>query len=421
MNLVKIWFVSTRISGNDGVSLEAVRWKKILARMGHKVTFVAGELDRGGILIPELHFNWPDVINLHDEVVYNKNNYKKVEAEIFAVAGKIEGKLRRALNGKPPDLIIVANVFSLPMHFPLAVALTRVIEEYGIKTIARHHDFWWERKRYLRSTMFPFFKRWFPPNLPNIKHVVINFDSQKELKERTGINAEIISDSFDFKSGLNVLDSYSKKFREDFGIAKDDTVFLQATRIVPRKRIEISIDLVKKLGDPKCVLVVCGQSGDEGKEYEDRLRELAKDAGIRAIFNGRYVNARRKIKTLSTMGEAPIRRRVYTLWDAFVNADFVTYPTMLEGFGNQFVEAVYFKKPIIITPYEVYKKDIKPLGFDVVEMPDRVTKETIKEIRNLMSNPKRVGEMTEKNFKLGNKHFSFEATEKKIRQVLENF
>lgn len=120
---MRIWFVSTRIAGNDGVSLEAVRWRTILTRMGHSVIFVAGELDRAGILIPELHFSNKSVIELHDKVVYSKNHFKKIEAEVFEMAGKIEGKLRQAFNGHRPDMLIIANCLSLPMHFPLACSL----------------------------------------------------------------------------------------------------------------------------------------------------------------------------------------------------------------------------------------------------------------------------------------------------------
>lgn len=146
---MKIVFLSTRIAGNDGVSLEAVRWRRILEGLGHKVTFVAGELDRKGILLPELHFQKPGVVRLHDAVISGENNYRQIEKRIFEMAGKIEGSLREMLNnGKKPDLLITANVFSLPMHFPLAVALSRVIDDVGIPTIARHHDFWWERERF---------------------------------------------------------------------------------------------------------------------------------------------------------------------------------------------------------------------------------------------------------------------------------
>jgi glycosyltransferase involved in cell wall biosynthesis len=417
---MKIWFLSTRIAGNDGVSLEAERWRKILTKMGHKVTFVAGELDKAGILIPELHFTWPDIVELHDSVVYGKTNYLQIEERIFDVAGTIEGKLRHALNsGKRPDMIIVANVFSLPMHFPLAVALSRVISEHNIPTVARHHDFWWERKRFLKSTMFPFFKRWFPPLISQIRHVVINSASRDELKSRTGVDAEIIPDSFDFSSKINELDSYSRNFRKDFGIANDDTTFLQATRIVPRKRIELAIELMDKLNNPKFVLVIAGHAGDEGREYMDKLMKLSEESRGRVLFVGDYISANRKLIMLnSTIDQKPERRRIYTLWDAFVNCDLTTYPTFLEGFGNQFIESIYFKKPIIVTPYEVYKKDIRPLGFDVIEMPDKITQVFLAKLNKTLRNPEQMKATAEKNFEIGKKHFSYEATAKKIEKVL---
>ena len=407
---MNIWFLSTRIAGNDGVSLETVRWRTILTRMGHKVTFVAGELDRAGILIPELHFSNQKVIELHDKVVYAKNNFKKVEAEVFEMAGKIEGKLRTAFNGHKPDMLIIANCLSLPMHFPLAVALTRIIEEFKIPTLARHHDFWWERKRFLKSSCFPFFKRWFPPNSKYIKHVTINSITQKELKVRLGIESSVIPDTFDFVGTKNTKDKFNSTFRKDFGIAKDDTVFLQATRIVPRKRIEISIELIKKLDNPKTVLVIAGKVGDEGREYFDKLQKLTDELGSRVIFVGDYIDFNRKLT-----GD---RRKIYTLWDAFINSDFVTYPSEIEGFGNQYIESVYFKKPVIITPYPVYKTDIKPIGFKSIEINKLLKTKDLRLIKDYMNNKAAVRKMVETNFELGKKNFSYEATEEKIKKLI---
>ena len=76
MNIV---IISYRISGNDGVSIECVHWKNILERIGHKVTFVAGELDQEGILLPERHFKLPQVAGIHRRVVYSNESYQKVE------------------------------------------------------------------------------------------------------------------------------------------------------------------------------------------------------------------------------------------------------------------------------------------------------------------------------------------------------
>jgi glycosyltransferase involved in cell wall biosynthesis len=407
-----------RVAGNDGVSLEAVRWGEIFKRMGYKVTFLAGQLDRGGVVIPELYFNNPKVTRLHDKVIYSRGTYRKIEREVFELAGVIEGRLRETFNknGKI-DLLVIANALSLPMHFPLAVALTRVIEEHKIPTISRHHDFWWERERFMRSTMFEFFKRWFPPDSPYIKHVVINSIARKELKKRTGIDAEVIWDSFDYRSDLNKIDAYSKNWRKDFNIGDDDIVFLQATRIVPRKRIELSVELVKKLRNPKTVLVLAGYSGDEAGDYEDKIRRLVKRSKIRCRFIEDQVSSQRKIAKIAN-GKKPIRKRIYTLWDCFVNSDFVTYPTEVEGFGNQFVEAIYFKKPIIVAPYPVYKADIAPLGFQTITMPHRVADKVLDETWGLINNPEKRNKMVDENYELGKKYFSYTWVEKKLQKLL---
>ena len=409
MNIIILGY---RVSGLDGVSLETVHWKNILEGMGHSVTLVAGELDREGILLPELHFKWPKVAGIHDRIVYSDESYAKVERVIFSMAGEIEGKLRDLLrNGQTCDLLIIPNVFSIPMHFPLTVALTRTIQEFSIPTIARHHDFWWERERYNKSQMFQFFEKWFPPKLENLTHTVINSLAQKSLKQKTGIEATIISDTFDFENKtLDKTDSYSKHFRNDFDIAIDDTVILQATRIVPRKRIELSIELISKLNLAKSVLVISGTEGDEKKGYLKKVKNMAKELNIRCKFIGERVNSQRKVAG---------GKRIYSLWDCYVNCDFVTYPTEIEGFGNQLVESIYFRKPVVLTPYAVYKSDIAPIGFDVVEMPDKVTDGVIEQIKRLLDDPEKRQLIVDKNFELGKTHFSYKVVEEKLQRIFK--
>lgn len=408
---MNILVLATRISGNDGVSLEAKHWKDILSKMGHKVTFIAGQLDQAGIVIPELHFQSSDVVDIYNRVVFGNENFRKVEKDIFTLSGKIEGSLREVFNnGRKVDCLIVPNIFSLPMHIPLAVSLARIIEEKRIPTIARHHDFWWERERFRISHMGEFFERWFPPKLPSLKHVVINSIAQKQLRERTGIKAEVIWDSFNFDSGLDKSDSFSKNFRQDFLLNEYDTIFLQATRIIPRKRIELSIELVKQLKNPKIVLVIAGHEGDEGGGYLKKLKTKAKASQIRAVFADKRINSKRKI-----IGG----KRIYTLWDAYRNCDFMTYPSRIEGFGNQFVEAVYFKKPVIITPYPVFEKDIKPLGFKTIKIGEKITQKTAKKVNSYLNSPGKIAKMTEKNFKLGEKYLSYNWVERKLEKLLK--
>jgi hypothetical protein len=47
-------------------------------------------------------------------------------------------------------------------------------------------------------------------------------------------------------------------------------------------------------------------------------------------------------------------RKIYSLADIYPHADFVTYPSLIEGFGNAFLEAIYFRKPLLMQRYDGY-------------------------------------------------------------------
>ena len=68
-------------------------------------------------------------------------------------------------------------------------------------------------------------------------------------------------------------------------------------------------------------------------------------------------------------------KKVYTLWDLYHHADFVTYPSIYEGFGNALLEAIYFRKACLINRYSIFIRDIEPKGFPflwTVSLPHRL-------------------------------------------------
>ena len=73
-------------------------------------------------------------------------------SSISAAAHCLKTHLKNRLEGFAADfgidLLVVENALSLPMNVPLAVALTELIAETNIATVAHHHDFWWERERF---------------------------------------------------------------------------------------------------------------------------------------------------------------------------------------------------------------------------------------------------------------------------------
>jgi hypothetical protein len=99
----------------------------------------------------------------------------------------------------------------------------------------------------------------------------------------------------------------------------------------------------------------------------------------------------------------------------------VTYPSTYEGFGNAFVEAIYFRKPIVINEYSIFEADIKPRGFDVIAIRGFLNLETIKKTRKVLSSSDRLAEMAETNYRLGWRYLSYETLEEKLAQLLVNY
>ena len=120
----------------------------------------------------------------------------------------------------------------------------------------------------------------------------------------------------------------------------------------------------------------------------------------------------------ATRGTTADGRRVYTLGDMYPHADLVTYPSSIEGFGNAFLEAVYYRRPIVVNRYSIYEIDIKPHGFRVVEFDNFVSRTTIEEARRLLEEPALAADRAEANFALARRHFSFGVLERRLAALL---
>ena len=80
---------------------------------------------------------------------------------------------------------------TIPMNIPLGLAMVHVIQERDMACIAHHHDFYWERERFLDNRVDDFIRAAFPPALKQIEHVVINTQAAEEFSRRTGISCRV--------------------------------------------------------------------------------------------------------------------------------------------------------------------------------------------------------------------------------------
>ncbi|MCP5454901.1 MAG: glycosyltransferase family 4 protein [Thermotogae bacterium] len=429
---MKIGLLHYRVGETDGVSLEMEKWQTVLKNMGHEVFLIAGETGNTNALnIPSLAYRNRRNLILKSRI-FEKNG--EPEEEILSEINLMKKEIYSELDIiKDFDLIIVNNLFSLAHNIPAALALYDFCEHNKIKIIGHHHDFYWERDYYKTvnsKKVSEMLEKFFPPD--NIKHVVINSIAEKSLFEKKQAESEIIPNVFDFDRDEWIQDDYNHEIYNILGInPENDIIFLQATRVVRRKGIEMAIDTVaefnKKISEytgrktysgktvsEKTAVYIVLPGLEEEIDYSRELLKLAEKKGVNLKFCSAICSDEREDGKFS-------------LWDFYTVSDFITYPSILEGFGNQFLEAVFAKKPILIYEYPVYKSDIAKTGFKTVSLGDNafnkngffavsenMYKKCSLEITELLFSEK-TKDILNNNFEIGKKYYSYET----LRKILE--
>jgi len=146
---------------------------------------------------------------------------------------------------------------------------------------------------------------------------------------------------------------------------------------------------------------------------------------IDALFIGDLVGGRRQTRG----GE-----KIYSLWDTYVFADFVTYPSLWEGWGNQFLEALRARLPLMLFEYPVYRADVRDKGFRVVSLGGeirgrdglglvQVEPEVIEAAADraveLLTDARLRRETVEHNFQVARQHYSLEALRGYLTRLME--
>jgi mannosylglucosylglycerate synthase len=410
-----IGFVSTRFSGTDGVSLESAKWAQVFWDHQHVSYWYAGKLDRDpatSMLVPEAYFYDRDNVWVNERAFGTRRRTPEMTRKIHQLADHLKGTLYDFVDGFSIDILVVENALCLPMHIPLGVALTQFIAETEMPTIAHHHDFYWERARFSVNAVNDFLRMAFPPTSESIQHVTINSFAQNNLAWRGGVTSVLVPNVLDFENPPSEEAMANTRFRERIGLAPDDVMLLQPTRVVPRKGIEHSIALVAQLRDPRCKLVVSHESGDEGLDYQRALVELAEQSGV----DLRFVYA-------SGTDSGPTRTNDSSsseLAEAYAAADLITYPSLYEGFGNALLEAFYYRKPVLVNRYSIFVSDIEPKGFKVIAMDGFLTRSVLDHVRRVIADENYRREMVDYNYELGKAFFSYSVLRRRLRALVTN-
>jgi hypothetical protein len=142
------------------------------------------------------------------------------------------------------------------------------------------------------------------------------------------------------------------------------------------------------------------------------LRDLAHVEGVDIRFVANRFSETRKFDDKG--------QKIFSFWDIYPHADLITYPSVYEGFGNAFLEAIYFRKPILVNRYSVYMLDIEPLGFETVTMDGYISDDVVEKVRHVLNDPELRKQMADRNFAIAKQHFSLAVLRRRSPQPPRN-
>jgi glycosyltransferase involved in cell wall biosynthesis len=426
--------VHFRVGRTDGVSLEIDSWKNILEENGAEVALCGGPFSIGAdYVIENLEQQLNPQVRKIDEDSFgglkNLGSEKDLKGAITEEQKKLSRDFEKVIEDFHPSNIIISNVFSVGEGIHAAGAIAEVLDKYEIPTALVGHDFYWENVRYKKpsfSFIESMLKNYFPLKRDYVCNYCINRIAQKELKDKKNIHADVLYDTFNYrqrnwKKKKRITDYLRKK-----GIKKNSLFVLQATRIVRRKNIEIAMDFVKELeerkeeldgilydgrkfdsGKDEIVLVLSGYAEKRDEKYLASLLKYGKDLGVNVVYLGDDLHDK------------------YGLFDIYPYADLITYPSEYEGFGNQLLEAVFAKRPVVLFEYPVYKMDIKDKKFNFLSLGDqkdvdgengfaKISMEkmdmVVTDAVDLLKDSGKYCSICDQNFNIASNHFSFDRT-----------
>ena len=444
----KIIISHYRVGWTDGVSLEIEKRKTVLEELGYRVILIAGPGSNfADYIIDELDFERNDIKAITKESFGFGFSEQTINA-IEKISRTIEEKLFLIIEKEKPVFILTHNIFSHGRHIAAAKAFASVLKKSNIPSLTTHHDFFWEREDFRTPSSIwveNYLQKFVPPEMVGLKHAVINTLAARSLENKRNIKAMIFPDTIDFRQKAWKKDDYNSSLLEDFKLRKDDIIFLQATRIVKRKGIELIPPIIKELQsegflkklrgqrlyngkrvteNSRIVFLIAGYAEHEAGNYKTQLEKMMKELKIEYRFLQPFIGAER--------GKYH-NKKVYSLFDIYPHADFITYPSVFEGWGNQFLEAVFSKTPVLLNEYPVYKSDIKKIGYKVVAIKEepqkkenglysisaQVINDCAEEIVDWLLS-KKTPRLLEENYQLAKDNNSFDVLRNLINQGMDH-
>lgn len=471
---LRIGIIHSLIGKNDGVSIVIDQTVKAMSKymkinIGNFFFLAAHSSPRFNAQTDDVFWHKSDA---HKKILinFNNENAEGLDELIHENALYAKNVIKKWADDNYIDLIIAHNT-SHPYNFITAVGLGYYIEELrsqGIiwpKLMVWWHDSYFERPIFANPN--PVIQKYLK-YLPGTYVDSIAFINKQQVdlgKKVFRQYSNIKLDKF-FETRTTVVpntsdipwewenmrpeeikyiappqDNYNHSFLKDIGLEQqvtsngfslaDTILLLQHTRVVPRKKIELAIDLAfeldkkfKKNGKEKCVaLIVSGHSGDEQNAYQNYLYEHYTGkckadpySNVFLIFGENNILSHRDIivdKKYYKFAEVPSI--------IAANGGIGTYFSDIEGFGNNLLEMVSLGLPAVINKYEIYKEEIEKLGFILPAIDNTgITKELVDQSYRLLTDIEYRNHVVLHNLKVLKENFDHEIIASKLKPIIIN-
>ncbi|MBU2561701.1 MAG: glycosyltransferase family 4 protein [Nanoarchaeota archaeon] len=419
MNKKNLAVIASRLKCVDAVSVEAEKWIDKYSKLGYNVHLVAGKFGEPVELphfeLPEMDYKHPEVRGVK-RIVFSakldKDGKKAAEILINSLVKRIKGPLKNYLVQKKIHVLSIEDALSSVKNLPLNVALSQIVGELGIPTISRYHYLPWDNPYFSKFDNVPKIMANIPPQLKNVVHITNTVSAKESLAGRK-IVSRMIPNIMDLDK-LHKMDDYNRDFREALGIREDQLIFLQPTRVKRNKFVERSIKLVAEMNDimkKDNVLLITGSPVYSRGNYFEEIIKKIKKQGVNVIFVndrvflGRHQNPQQKF---------------YSIHDAYVHADVVLYPNTSDAFGNPVIEAVAYRKPVVVNSFPNLKS-LLDRGFRFVVMDQKVDAEVISDTYELITDKEKLKETVDHNFRLLEQSYSSNTLDDSLVPILNEF
>lgn len=406
----RIGFITTHLNSVDRVSQECVMWSQVLTDLGHECFFFTGESthpEERTVVVPEADSRHPDIKLINQEIYDGSSRSSKTSGTIQALRFHIKQHLHQFIQTFDIRLLIVQNALSLPLNIPLGLALTELIAETGIPTLARHHDFAWERSMFLCSPANDYIRTGFPPKLPSIQHVVATRFHADSLAQRAGVRVLSVPYSMAFEQHPNNDPIPREDLLHTLGIQAEGMLMLDTSPLVPASKIETMLPFMAQLPDPP-IFLLTGSQRDNHRGYDQYLRETADLLGISLHF----------IPEDENQGSGTLENRKRLLGQCYLHASLVCNMGEIQKAFAGAVEAFFNRLPVLTPGQSILRREFAQSGFQLLSFGSFPDRKAAEGLTKALADQPSIKQMAEYNHELATRHYSLDSLRHKLDHLL---